>query len=74
MSQYFRLLFWSDAGLGGIFRSLVDGSERAQLVRVDNVTALALDMGGASALYWAVGRQIHAVDIDGSNRYVRILG
>ncbi|XP_032511733.2 low-density lipoprotein receptor-related protein 6 [Danaus plexippus] len=65
-----RLLFWSDAGLGGIFRSLVDGSERAQLVRVDNVTALALDMGGASALYWAVGRQIHAVDIDGSNRRV----
>ncbi|XP_072942283.1 low-density lipoprotein receptor-related protein 6 [Epargyreus clarus] len=64
-----RLLVWSDAGLGTIMRSSVDGTARTELARAANVTALTVEQAGG-AVYWAVARQIHAVDLDGSNRRV----
>ncbi|XP_022127447.2 low-density lipoprotein receptor-related protein 6 [Pieris rapae] len=64
-----RLLVWSDAGLGAIIRSSVDGTSQVELARVTNVTALALDET-TGTVYWAVARQIHAVDLDTSNRRI----
>ncbi|CAF4853997.1 unnamed protein product [Pieris macdunnoughi] len=64
-----RILIWSDAGLGAIIRSSVDGTSQVELARVTNVTALALDET-TGTVYWAVARQIHAVDLDTSNRRI----
>ncbi|CAG4941600.1 unnamed protein product [Colias eurytheme] len=64
-----RLLVWSDAGLGAIMRSSVDGTAQIELARVTNVTALTLDQT-TGTVYWAVARQIHAVDLDTSNRRI----
>ncbi|XP_041973077.1 low-density lipoprotein receptor-related protein 6 [Aricia agestis] len=61
-----RILFWSDVGLGAIMRADVNGG-RTELARAVNVTALAAD---TTTLYWAVGRQILAVDFDGTNRRI----
>lgn len=60
---------WNDVGLGAIMRSDVGGGARAELARAHNATALAVEQA-AAAVYWAVGRQIHAVDIDGTNKSV----
>ncbi|XP_047545765.1 low-density lipoprotein receptor-related protein 6 [Vanessa atalanta] len=66
-----RVLIWSDAGLGAIMRASVDGTARSELARVANVTALAVEQSSAT-VYWAVARQIHAIDLDsvGSKRVV----
>ncbi|XP_039745762.1 low-density lipoprotein receptor-related protein 6 [Pararge aegeria] len=64
-----RILIWSDAGLGAIMRSNVDGTSRVELARVNNVTALAVEQSSAT-VYWAVARQIHALDLDSPNRRV----
>ncbi|CAH2216905.1 jg9558, partial [Pararge aegeria aegeria] len=61
------ILIWSDAGLGAIMRSNVDGTSRVELARVNNVTALAVEQSSAT-VYWAVARQIHALDLDSPNR------
>nr|XP_049697020.1 low-density lipoprotein receptor-related protein 6 [Helicoverpa armigera] len=64
-----RFLIWNDAGLGVITRANVDGTARIELARATNVTSLAIDHGSGT-VYWAVNRQIHAVDLDGTNKRV----
>ncbi|XP_028025930.1 low-density lipoprotein receptor-related protein 6 [Bombyx mandarina] len=64
-----RYLIWNDVGRGAIMRANVDGTGRVELARADNATALALDQS-AGTVYWAVSRQLHAVDLDSSNRRV----
>ncbi|XP_073967199.1 low-density lipoprotein receptor-related protein 6-like [Choristoneura fumiferana] len=64
-----RILIWNDVGLGAIMRSDVDGRGRIELARVANATALALDQAGGT-VYWAANKQIHAVDLDGTNKRI----
>ncbi|XP_037297388.1 LOW QUALITY PROTEIN: low-density lipoprotein receptor-related protein 6-like [Manduca sexta] len=62
-----RLLVWNDVGRGAITRASVDGTARVDLAHVANTTALAIDQPAAT-VYWAAERQIHAIDLDGSNK------
>ncbi|XP_063823720.1 low-density lipoprotein receptor-related protein 5-like [Ostrinia nubilalis] len=64
-----RFLVWNDVGLGAIMRSNVDGTDRVELARAANASALALDQTTA-VVYWAVNRQILAVDLDTLNKLV----
>ncbi|XP_068628110.1 low-density lipoprotein receptor-related protein 6 [Battus philenor] len=64
-----RLLVWNDVGLGAILRANADGTARMELAGAPNATALTLDQASAT-VYWAVARQIHAVDLDGKNKRV----
>lgn len=61
------MLVWVDAGAGAVVRAGVDGTARRELARAGNVTALAVDQASAT-VYWAVARQIHAVDLDEPDR------
>ncbi|CAH2108805.1 unnamed protein product [Euphydryas editha] len=61
-----RVLVWVDAAAGAVVRSSVDGTAQRELARAANVTALAVDQASAT-VYWAVARQIHAVDLDEPN-------
>lgn len=63
----FSYLVWNDAGLGSIMRSNVDGTNRMELARADNASALTIDQN-TGRVYWSVSKQIHAVDIDGTNQ------
>lgn len=47
----------------------VDGSNVMELFKANNASALTLDQN-TGYVYWAVGRQIHSVHIDGSNKFV----
>ncbi|KOB75178.1 Low-density lipoprotein receptor-related protein 6 [Operophtera brumata] len=49
-------------------KSNVDGTERVELARAANASALTVDQASGT-LYYALTRQIHAVEIDGTNRY-----
>ncbi|KAL4709343.1 hypothetical protein ACJJTC_007075 [Scirpophaga incertulas] len=64
-----RVLVWNDVGLGAIMRSNVDGTEREELARASNASALALDQA-TGVVYWAGNRQIHAIDLDTLNKRV----
>ncbi|CAB3228777.1 unnamed protein product [Arctia plantaginis] len=64
-----RFLIWTDAGLGVIMRANVDGTSRMELARASNATALTIDQT-TGTVYWAVNRQIHAVDLDASNKRI----
>ncbi|KAJ0179555.1 hypothetical protein K1T71_005267 [Dendrolimus kikuchii] len=64
-----RILIWNDVGLGVIMRASVDGTGRVELARASNASAVAVDQTTAT-VYWAVNRQIHAVDLDGTNKHV----
>lgn len=64
---FYRLLVWNDVGLGAIMRSNVDGTDRVELARAANASALALDQTSA-VVYWAVNRQILCVDLDTLNK------
>ncbi|XP_026739011.1 low-density lipoprotein receptor-related protein 6 [Trichoplusia ni] len=64
-----RFLIWNDAGLGVIMRANVDGTARVELARASNATALAVDHN-TGTVYYALSRQIHAVDLDASNKRV----
>lgn len=66
-----RLLVWNDVGVGAIMRANADGTARAELAGAANATALTLDQATAT-VYWALNRQIHAVDLDGGNKYVTL--
>ncbi|XP_059051324.1 low-density lipoprotein receptor-related protein 6 [Achroia grisella] len=67
-----RFLIWNDVGLGAIMRSNVDGTARTWLATAANATALALDQS-SSTVYWAVNRQIYAVDLDSDSNKTRII-
>ncbi|CAG9792217.1 unnamed protein product [Diatraea saccharalis] len=69
LHQTKRILVWNDVGLGAIMRANVDGSERMELSRAANASALALDQT-TGVVYWAVNRQIHAIDLDILNKRV----
>ncbi|GBP07556.1 Low-density lipoprotein receptor-related protein 6 [Eumeta japonica] len=62
-----RYLVWNDIGLGCIMRANLDGTSRIELAQASNATALAIDQA-TGVVYWAMTRQIHAVDVDGTNR------
>lgn len=62
-----RVLVWNDVGVGAIMRAHADGTGRTQLAGAPNATALALDQPSAT-VYWALARQIHAVNLDGNNK------
>lgn len=64
-----RFLIWNDAGLGMIMRANVDGTSRIELARASNATALTVDQT-TGTVYWAVNRQIHAVELDASNKRI----
>ncbi|XP_013174926.1 PREDICTED: low-density lipoprotein receptor-related protein 6 [Papilio xuthus] len=64
-----RVLVWNDVGVGAIMRANADGTGRTELAGAPNATALALDHASAT-VYWALSRQIHAVDLDGNNKRV----
>ncbi|KAI5641104.1 low-density lipoprotein receptor repeat class B domain-containing protein [Phthorimaea operculella] len=64
-----RLLVWNDIGLGAIMRASVDGTSQVELARASNATALTIDQT-TGTVYWAVNRQIHAVDLDSHNKRV----
>lgn len=70
--MWYRFLIWNDAGLGVIMRANVDGTARVELARASNATALAVDHN-TGTVYYALSRQIHAVDLDASNKYVAML-
>lgn len=64
--QYYSILIWNDVGLGAIMRASVDGTSLKELARATNATALTIDQA-TGTVYWAVNRQIHAVDLDSHN-------
>ncbi|XP_026326416.1 low-density lipoprotein receptor-related protein 6 [Hyposmocoma kahamanoa] len=67
--QIKRILIWNDVGLGAIMRASVDGTSLKELARATNATALTIDQA-TGTVYWAVNRQIHAVDLDSHNERV----
>ncbi|KAH8340133.1 hypothetical protein KR067_010390 [Drosophila pandora] len=66
-----RLLFWTDVGSHqAIIRARVDGNERMELAyKLEGVTALALDQQ-SDMIYYAHGKRIDVIDINGKNKYV----
>ena len=66
-----RLIFWTDAGVQqSITRARLDGSAKNVLAyKLDGITALALDIS-MNMLYFAHGKSIDMMDINGKNRYV----
>ncbi|XP_048481077.1 low-density lipoprotein receptor-related protein 6 [Plutella xylostella] len=69
LHQTKRLLIWNDIGLGGIMRANVDGTDRIELAKASNATALTVDQS-TGTVYFAMNRQIHAVEIDGKNKRI----
>lgn len=67
MFTYYSLLIWNDVGLGAIMRASVDGTSPMELARANNATALTIDQT-TGTVYWAVNRQIHAVDLNSHNK------
>lgn len=68
-----RLLFWTDVGIQqAIYRSRIDGAERLTLAfKLDGVSAIALDPQ-LDLLFFAYGKRIDVMDLDGRNRFVLI--
>lgn len=66
-----RLLFWTDVGSQqAIFRSRIDGADRITLAfKLDGVAAIAIDQQ-LDLLFFAHGKQIDVMDINGENKYV----
>ena len=64
-----RLLFWTDVGSQqAIIRSRVDGAERVVLAfKLEGVNALAIDQQ-TEMVYYAHGKRIDAMDINGKNK------
>ncbi|XP_063530568.1 low-density lipoprotein receptor-related protein 6 [Cydia strobilella] len=64
-----RIVIWNDLGLSAIMVARADGTGRSELARAANATALAVDQA-AGVVYWAVNKQIHAVDLDSNNKRI----
>lgn len=65
-----RLLFWTDVGSQqSIHRARIDGADRMTLAfKLDGVAAIAVDMQ-LDLIFFAYGKRIDVMDLDGRNRY-----
>lgn len=66
-----RLIFWSDVGSQqAIYRARIDGADRVKLAsELDGVAAIAVDPQ-LDLLFYAYGKRIDVMDLDGRNKYV----
>lgn len=69
-----RLIFWSDVGnQQAIYRARIDGADRMTLAfKLDGVAAIAVDPQ-LDLLFFAYGKRIDVMDLDGRNKYDLII-